>query len=1110
MKLRGLILAGVFGAQAVLASGVSVTVTSGIPGSAYYTGAPFNNFGTYSSRVEGRIDNIPAGTWQTACVGGAFCVNGTGTTIGATINFSGDTYVNPGNPIGVAIATVPGSSILYRIQRDLAKANCADAAAGCWTLEVWTIPGNGYAFATQYLTAANSNWARSGYNNTSLNTFAGLSIGWLEWYTGVVKMGQGTAYCGASPTGPCVPDATDAETGDLGSWKFEGNLSDSSGRGYNLSGGMVTYSATPIYPPICNPGAQQAFQAGVPGRLAGYGLPMDGVTRIANLVWQQLAGPPVLWTNQRSGSPTVDGLIATNVPGGPASYVFQLTCTDSSGSAAVAPVKDGAVAADANGVVVTNNGAIDGIVRQQLRSGAAAQPWPWYDDRAMYMANSLLANEAGLKNCRSTDPTACYFQPWWTYFGTGTVSFTNGSAVVTGIGTNFLEAFNCTAGGSPPVETHVAIEYMGGPGGVLPATPHYEGFFVLSCTDASHIVLNQPWYAFRGTPTGRWAADTTGQANQWSLNSNAQFPANFYDNGLGLFAMFLRTGIDDFYNAFHVLETEWWTQPSMDQGACFAGLFIGSGEGSSVCQGNAFRAWSELGIWLLGVVRGDQKCADAGCTTGTGVWPGLRYMYDYAAYLFLNLVYGVGKVADREWGHAINVMAICAANDPAWRDSYRRMTCQQILDAALQPTYSQYYADPSTGALLDGPYCSYVSASTMLPDTSRQSWGNGWGTSISLTNGSAGVTCGDGTSGGSCGWLPGTYGSGGGLGTFLWVMNDPFSPYVPTAAGANWNGGLPQNFQQGDHALYTVASIADAHHLTLTAPYSGTSGNHLYAITAGNCPLPIGPGYYVQPYMEGTNGGSWFFVGDTLASLGDSNAAAAYALGQSASTFLRNYAMDPNSKGVWYTTNSLSCPSGASTYGNNCQNGASVDGARILNIETSSAGNAEYRYNQNPLTKQFVDSLMNSFWARPGTCAGDPACSPDGFYGACLDTVTPADGGPYCATWGGGYAPWKWFGQFFGSSMGLSWAATRSGGLQSSPEQTVYVPFRLASVLGAVKVVAVRMGTDGAEAATECTASPCAISVARADNVQGVQVTLEYVDGSGTVLARSSTPVLVR
>ena len=342
--------------------------------------APWNTIGLSTSpmRWEMRVHNfgtdIPAYPSALIGLGSVYLVKGAGGgSIQASNVFSGlDVIYNNGPP---QAAFVSGASdALIRVQRDVVNAQ--------YTIEVCGVTGGACASGTAAITTFGPpSWA-----GATLVLYPGGDFAFLRWFSSVV------------PVGTPIPNSGVA--GDLGDWEFEGNLFDSSGHGNNFGGGTVAYPATPIYPPACNAGSQQSFRAGHPASLERIGLLSAGRRHVSFV--RMAVGCPVRqrlsWSSHAAAAPQIKGLVF-------GSYVFQLTVTDSSDQSSVCTVKDGAVATDDNGIVVTNNANVDLLLGPMVRYGA--NPWPWYDNRHKQAAD----NENSIMDV--------YFPAWWDTPGPG-------------------------------------------------------------------------------------------------------------------------------------------------------------------------------------------------------------------------------------------------------------------------------------------------------------------------------------------------------------------------------------------------------------------------------------------------------------------------------------------------------------------------------------------------------------------------------------------------------------------------------------------------------------------------------------------------------------------
>src|ERR1035437_7765864 len=491
--------------------------------------------------------------------------------------------------------------VLVRVQRDVANTR--------YTMEVCDATGGNCQSATAAITAyGGASWA-----GITMRVADGGKIGFLRWFSSVV------------PVGTPIPNGGVA--GDLGDWEFEGNLQDSSGHGLNLSGGLVSYAATPVYPPACNAGTQQSFRAGYPAQLDGSGsYPLNGNTFLS-YPWQLASGPSGLnWSSQATARPQISGLVF-------GSYVLHLTVTDSSNQSSVCTVKDGAVATDNNNTVITNNSAVDTLLGPMVRYGA--NPWPWYDNRHKQAADNQIA------------VMDTYFPAWWDTAGPGTVTVTNGSNALVGVGTTFTTTF-CKGPSQPTVHQDgypvIAIWYPLGAG-----TGHSMAS-VKSCPDDTHLTLDYSWNQGAQRSGLTYAADNH-YATIWGWSPTGT-PANYYDNVAAYYALYYRSGIDDYLTAARKLADRFWESPPVNQGSGSNGYTFGA------------RSLSAMGL----VLRALDGRPD--------MWTGLHYVWGgYMNYLSgPDVEWGLWDT--REMAYHLAMVSYCALFDS---DSTHRSACKTAI-----------------------------------------------------------------------------------------------------------------------------------------------------------------------------------------------------------------------------------------------------------------------------------------------------------------------------------------------------------------------------------------------------------------------------------------------
>lgn len=282
--------------------------------------------------------------------------------------------------------------------------------------QAWDINGN------QVWNQSNSYTANSGSNSSGAQvsgTGAGqtLDFAYFRIYTCTI------------PTNSRPPVTADTPACALVNWKFDGNLSDGSGNFYNgsNSGGTPAYVATPgqnlvvpvlqtVYAPAWTNAV--SLRAGVPGQLTGAASysQADGNATVS-CFWQVLSGPSkVFWSDRNSCTPTVTGLIFGD-------YNFELQVTDVNGNVAIGSQDIGAVATDANGVVVNANPVVDTLLGNMIAWGQ--NPWGYQDYWAQHAATLRNADYAAPISVQNlTYPGwSTNGKPQWEVPGQGTVSY---------------------------------------------------------------------------------------------------------------------------------------------------------------------------------------------------------------------------------------------------------------------------------------------------------------------------------------------------------------------------------------------------------------------------------------------------------------------------------------------------------------------------------------------------------------------------------------------------------------------------------------------------------------------------------------------------------------
>jgi hypothetical protein len=699
-------------------------------------------------------------------------------------------------------------------------------------------------------------------------------------------------------------------------------------------------------------------------------------------------------------------------------------------------VKDGAVATDDNNIVITGNTAVDTLLGPMVRFGA--NPWPWFDNRHKQAAD----NQNSIMDV--------YFPAWWDTPSPGTVTVTSGSETVVGNGTTFTTTF-CQGPANP------AVRQAGSPS-IAIWHPFGSGtgramFNVVSCTDDTHLTIDTPYNADGKLTPGSgltYAADDE-YVTIWGW-SGASAPANYYDNVAAYYALYYRSGIDDYLTAARKLADRFWEDPGIDQGV------------HSINYGYAGRSVSAMGLVLRALDgRPDMWAAPAGAPAG-----GLHTIWDdYLTYLtFYDPEWGIWDT--REEAYHLAMISYCALFDI---DPTYRSTCKTALvnsfPAVWTPTkfpdgsWPQLYIgyDTTTGKYLD-------------------SFNNVPRNSVTLTNGSATVI-GVGLTWSAAEFPPGTR---------IWFTNSSVN--------------TPPNNSAGDPITYVVAAVVSPTELTLSTPYQGTTGSHGWEVSSYNGAL----GWTSQPFMMGILSGAFDLTAKAVADVSPATAALAHSYNVAAANWVKNYGYWPDSKGLYYFVNSIDCVPPISDSNTLCTSGYAPDSARALSAEAMRGLSAAYAYTRDPSLGAFTDALYNAMWAAPGTCpSGSTLCVPDGTY------LDPMNDGQYMMAVPplsslGLATPWKWLGMFFGYSAESSWPGNRLGGAQPAVSEPVFLGANLPGVPGAAAIRVVATAPSGVTSTTTCGALPCAVTV---DHRQGDHLlSIQYLSATGAVLASTNAPLI--
>jgi hypothetical protein len=320
-----------------------------------------------------------------------------------TTNLDCHDYADSG--AGANIITNTLLDMRVRLQR-------VGGSSGLFTTEIWPASG----------AVAGYVWSQNTFSGGGSFTFnggqTGCPIGGNFGSPNGGNIGFVRAYSNTLPLYSLPPAENPASKGDIYDFEFQGNANDSSGRGLTLTlnTGSASYAANTVYAPQASFRAYvttpSVFYAAMPPSFrATTSITLDGSFAfdsqndigIPSLFWQQLSGPSIgTFSSRTVQQPSFSASLAGN-------YAIQLTATDSSGAVASTTVSVGAVATDANHVVITPNGSLwDKIMQAVMMAGTT--PWPYFDI-TNYVVATTNANYASTNYLPALgpqiDPSTC-------------------------------------------------------------------------------------------------------------------------------------------------------------------------------------------------------------------------------------------------------------------------------------------------------------------------------------------------------------------------------------------------------------------------------------------------------------------------------------------------------------------------------------------------------------------------------------------------------------------------------------------------------------------------------------------------------------------------------
>lgn len=430
-------------------------------------------------------------------------------------------------------------------------------ASKMYAFEVWNLDGSSYV-SRQLQVGQWQEQATAGcaISNTLAESFA-PAIGYF-------RLNNSTVPLGAKQPVP-------AEAGDLLDWKFEGYGNDSGphhwptmllGGRFGVTTGADTLFAIPVVegfetaPPWM---IQPVVNAREVVRLSGersVSMLTSGGAMHCN--WKQLPhadGEPVSSIITISAANACSTTLS-NLTFGP--YKIQLTVSDSTGKSASQQIEFGAVEADEDGLVEYPDSRLRGILGPMLVLGR--NPWVWADRQSVEMARYLWKRyevnggtwrlESDLRVLGGIERR-------------GTVYTENGiKNKLFGVGTNFLEVFCGGVPGKAKGATPYIVPMV--PNAVVPQVTNPYPRLISTCESDTEVTFIDGWVWERpaiGYPGVTWGTtESCGDCGDWrGIMSTSNI--NYYDNALGHYALYYRTGWKIARDSARWLADRWYRSP---------------------------------------------------------------------------------------------------------------------------------------------------------------------------------------------------------------------------------------------------------------------------------------------------------------------------------------------------------------------------------------------------------------------------------------------------------------------------------------------------------------------------------------------------------------------
>lgn len=860
-------------------------VTATLPAS-----SPYNALLNQSMHWESRMKDPGAGTYRYWSVG-PFAFRGTGSATVAAI----DDYDTLADAVQITLPSSGIGDFVIRITRDVSalvlRMEICALSNGTQTCQVIS------KAITSVAANSGAGFQSAGYNLARIGADFGSIAGelhFLRWCSGVVA--SGTPIQVTAATSGCV---------GYGDWELDNNGTDASAAAMNVTFSSPTYNSTANYSPSCSAGGDASSSAGSSFKIGETGQ-LDGTGSVAlregatfTYLWSQTTSQTSVISSTTAGAPTFTTASAAFGP-----INFHLVVDDGTDNASC-DVYHGLVSVNASNVITSTDATVEKILLPQIWFGH--NPWPAYDDWQRTWANHFGALQAS--------PT---WDDDWMDALTGTISVTNGSAVVTGTGTSFLSSPFCPSGagaGAGDNSNNFVVWYPRGDG-----TYGKRSYGVATCTSNTSITLTRT-YTTSANASGLSYSKFANVAG-WAGGAGN---INYYDAVMAFYGLYFRTGIQVYRDFARALADRWWTMPFIDEGyacrtpdgfACFSP-----------------RQWSFTGLILRALDgRSDMWALLRGYMNGSSA---NSPVYHYVSYAVAG---NIPLLDTREDAYRSSQIALMGIADP---DGTSAASFQTVLAATVVP----YWA-----ALQDADKSWHVFVPTDTTSGTIQ---------VSASN----QVVGTGTS-----WDANTFKSAVGGGSLLdpsqaanelWVSDGNVA--YPRSCKAGYG-----NLAPGDGVTYVVDSInVGTQTLTLHTSYAGTPRSGVaYTYSNDN-------GCGVQPFMMGVVAAFADYAQKALAVSHPVEAAIAVRLTTDAADWLRTTTWT-DTKGVFYGRVFPGCePDPAVVPG--CRGADSPDlsqpsiqASRYIGSETFHGLAAAYALNGDATLKIFIDDVYGAAYGYLG------------------------------------------------------------------------------------------------------------------------------------------------